>query len=187
MSKAKKIICTVTNDLNFDQRMIRICTALSSAGYEVTLVGFKRKKSAPLIQRPFRQKRLWIAAEKGKLLYISYWLNLFFYLLFKKTEAICAIDLDTIVPVYLVSKIKRCKRVYDAHELFTELKEVISRPSVHKLWLKIERWTVPNFKLGYTIGECYAEEFKKKYGVNYAIVRNATVLRPFERTAISEK
>jgi hypothetical protein len=34
-----KIIFTVTNDLNFDQRMQRICSTLSNAGYEVELVG----------------------------------------------------------------------------------------------------------------------------------------------------
>jgi glycosyltransferase involved in cell wall biosynthesis len=68
--------------------------------------------------------------------------------------------------------------VYDAHELFTEIEEVVSRPRLQKLWLWIERHTVPHFKWGYTIGDCYAAEFKRRYGVDYAIVRNATVLRP---------
>ncbi len=35
----RRIFCTVTNDLNYDQRMIRICTSLVRAGYEVVLVG----------------------------------------------------------------------------------------------------------------------------------------------------
>lgn len=178
MNKKKRIVCTVTNDLNYDQRMIRICTSLTHAGYDVTLVGFKRKNSQPLIARPFHQKRIPIIAEKGKLLYIDYWLKLFFFLLFKKADVFCAIDLDTIMPVYYASRIRRKKRVYDAHELFTELKEVISRPSIHKMWLWIERHTVPNFPVGYTIGECYAEEFKRRYGVQYGVVRNATVLKP---------
>ncbi|MDI9319529.1 MAG: glycosyltransferase [Phycisphaerales bacterium] len=177
MTKPTKIICAVTNDLNYDQRMIRICTALSSAGYDVTLIGFKRKNSKALIERPFKQKRIPIVAEKGKLLYVDYWLKLFFTLLFRKADILCAIDLDTIMPIYYASKIKGTKRVYDAHELFTELKEVISRPRVHKMWLWIELHTVPNFPIGYTIGECYAEEFKRKYAVSYAIVRNATILK----------
>jgi glycosyltransferase involved in cell wall biosynthesis len=175
---AKRIVCTVTNDLNYDQRMIRICTSLAGAGYKVTLVGFKRKKSKPLAKRPFRQVRLPIMAEQGKLMYASYWFNLFFFLLFHKADILCAIDLDTIIPVYYASLLRGRKRVYDAHEIFTELKEVISRPSVHKMWLWIGNHTVPHFKTGYTIGECYAEEFKKKYGVDYGVVRNATVLKP---------
>jgi len=178
MAGPKRIICTVTNDLNYDQRMIRICTSLTEAGYDVTLVGFRRKNSKALAERPFRQKRIPIIAEKGKLLYIDYWIKLFFFLLFRRADVICAIDLDTILPVYGVTALRRLKRVYDAHELFTELKEVISRPAIHKMWLWIERKMVPRFPAGYTIGECYAEEFHRKYGVHYGIVRNATILRP---------
>lgn len=183
----KRIVCTVTNDLNYDQRMIRICTSLSNAGYDVTLVGFKRKTSKPLIERPFKQVRLPIIAEQGKLLYLHYWINLFFFLLFRKVDILCAIDLDTIMPVYYASRIRGKKRVYDAHEIFTDLREVITRPSVHKMWLWIGKHTVPNFKTGYTIGEAYAEEFKRRYGVSYGVVRNATVLKPLQIPAKSER
>ena len=176
----KRIVCTVTNDLNYDQRMIRICTSLSNAGYDVTLVGFERKKSKPLIDRPFKQVRLWVMAEQGKLLYAHYWTSLFFFLLFRKCDVLCAIDLDTIMPVYYASKLRRKKRVYDAHEIFTDLKEVISRPSIHKMWTWIGNHTVPHFPVGYTIGDCYADEFRKRYGVNYQIVRNATILKPLQ-------
>ncbi len=179
MSRPKHIICTVTSDPAYDQRMIRICTALQKAGYKVTLVGRRRPNSPPLPQQPFRQKRLdmrWL--DQGKLFYLVYWTRLFFYLLFAKADALCAIDLDTILPVYWVSRIRGLRRVYDAHELFTEIEEVVSRPRLQKMWLWIERHTVPHFKWGYTIGDCYAAEFKRRYGVEYAIVRNATVLRP---------
>ncbi len=175
----KRIICTVTNDLNYDQRMIRICTSLVNAGFDVTLIGFKRKKSLPLTQRPFKQVRLPIITEQGKLMYFHYWLNLFFVLLFRKSDILCAIDLDTIMPVYFASAIRGKKRVYDAHEIFTDLKEVISRPTVHKMWNWIGNFAVPKFPTGYTIGDCYADEFKKRYGVTYGVVRNATILKPF--------
>jgi len=178
MKQAKRIVCTVTNDLNYDQRMIRICTSLSEAGYDVTLVGILKKKSNPVIERPFKQVRLPVIAEQGKLFYLYYWIRLFFFLMFRKADVFCAIDLDTIMPVYYASILRKKKRVYDAHEIFTELKEVISRPAVHKMWLWIGKHTVPNFPYGYTIGESYAAEFKKLYGVNYGVVRNATILKP---------
>lgn len=178
-----RIVCTVTNDLNFDQRMIRICTSLTQAGYDVTLVGFKRKKSIPIIPRPFHQVRIPIIAEKGKLLYIDYWIKLFFYLLFKPADIFCAIDLDTIMPVYSASRLRGKKRVYDAHELFTELQEVVSRPSVYKMWMRIERFAVPRFPVGYTVGSYIAAEFKRRYNVDYGLVRNMTVLRPLAMPA----
>ena len=178
--KPKRIVCTVTNDLNYDQRMIRICTSLAGAGYDVTLIGFKRKKSKPLTERPFKQVRLPIIVEQGKLMYLHYWINLFFFLLFRKVDILCAIDLDTILPVFYVSRLRGKKRVYDAHEIFTDLKEVISRPAVHKMWTWIARHTIPRFPVGYTIGDCFAEDFKKRYGVDYGVVRNATILKPLQ-------
>ncbi|MCB9046627.1 MAG: glycosyltransferase [Chitinophagales bacterium] len=159
--------------------MIRICTSLTEAGYKVTLVGFKRGKSKPLTPRPYQQVRIPILAEQGKLLYGGYWIMLFFYLLFKRCDALCAIDLDTIMPVYLVSIIRNKKRVYDAHELFTELKEVVTKPREKKIWDWIERTTLPNFNYNYTVGHYCALYFNEKYNKNYAVVRNATVLKPF--------
>ncbi len=185
--KAKKIVCTVTNDLNYDQRMIRICTSLVEAGFDVTLVGQRRRGSKPTIPRPFKQVRLPVVVDKTKLMYAQYWTSLFFFLLFRKVDVICAIDLDTIMPVYYASKIRGKKRVYDAHEIFTDLREVITRPGVHKMWTWIANHTIPNFPVGYTIGECYAENFKERYGVSYGIVRNATVLKPVHIPEKKEK
>jgi glycosyltransferase involved in cell wall biosynthesis len=180
MGKVKSIVCTVTNDLNYDQRMIRICTSLVQAGFQVTLIGFERKTSKPLVQRPFQQIRIPIIREQGKLMYAHYWWKLFLKLMTIEVDAICAIDLDTIMPVYYASLLRRKHRVYDAHEIFTDLKEVISRPSVYKMWQWIAHHTVPNFPIGYTIGEAYAQDFEQRYGVHYGVVRNATILKPFE-------
>jgi glycosyltransferase involved in cell wall biosynthesis len=174
---AQRIYFTVTNDLTYDQRMHRICSSLAAAGYSVTLVGRKMPASLPLEKKSFRQVRLNCLFQKGKWFYREYNIRLFFYLLFHKMDAICAIDLDTILPAYYVSKIKGCKRIYDAHELFTELKEVISRPPIHRKWLKIERKIVPKFKQGYTVSEGIAEEFRKRYGLSYAVIRNMPVLK----------
>lgn len=177
----KTITCTVTNDLNFDQRMIRICTSLQNAGYNVILIGRKKSTSTPLIERTFKQKRLFCFSQKGKLFYIEYNIRLFFYLLFTKTHLYCAIDLDTILPNLLASIIRSKPRVYDAHELFCEMEEIVSRPTIFKIWKGIEKFAIPKFPHGYTIGECYAEEFHNLYGVQYEIVRNATVLRKLEK------
>ncbi len=168
-----KTICfTVTNALTYDQRMARICGSLAEAGYKVVLIGRKAKPLPALLQKPYEQVRLSVWFGKGKLFYAEYNLRLFFYLLFRKMDAVCAIDLDTILPCLLVSKIKKTARVYDAHELFTEMKEVVSRSAIHKLWLWVERKTVPRFRQGYTVNQFIAEEFYRRYKVQYEIVRN---------------
>jgi len=173
----KTIVCTITNDISYDQRMKRICTSLSNAGYNVILIGFERKKSLPLAVQPYQQIRIKGIPAQGKIMYFVYWIKLFFKLMTIKADAFCAIDLDTILPVYYASLLRGKKRVYDAHEIFTELKEVTTRPPIKRMWETIAQHTVPNFKFGYTIGYYYAQFFKDKYKVDYNIVRNATVYK----------
>jgi glycosyltransferase involved in cell wall biosynthesis len=160
--------------------MNRICTSLAENGYAVTLVGYTRKTSPPLKKEKYRQKRINCLFKKGKLFYAEYNARLLFYLLFQKVDAICAIDLDTILPCLRISKWKKIPRIYDAHELFTELKEVVTRPRIKKMWTKVEQYAVPKYKLGYTVSDGIAEEFKKRYAVNYETIRNVTRLRPLD-------
>ena len=173
----KRVLLTVTNDLVYDQRMIRICTSLAEAGYDALLVGRKEADSPPLSKQPFSQKRLPCRFTKGKMFYIEYNFRLFWWLLFKRIDLIVAIDLDTILPCYFVSAIRNIPRVYDAHELFCEMKEIVSRPAIYKFWKRVERFAVPKFQNGYTVNRQIAEEFLKMYGVNYGVIRNLPVLR----------
>jgi len=174
----KRLVFTVTNDLTFDQRMIRICTSLANNGYLVLLVGRKMTNSIPLKKMAFEQKRLNCFFSKGKMFYAEYNLRLFFYLLFKKLDLVCAIDLDTIIPCLWVSRIRGKKRVYDAHELFCEMKEIVQRPSIYRIWKNIEKKTVPLFEFGYTVNDLIAGEFRKMYNRNYGIIMSAPVLKP---------
>lgn len=183
----KKLIFTITNDCTFDQRMIRICTSLARAGYAVELVGRKEKKSIPLKEQPFRQTRLNCFFQKGKSFYIEYNLRLLFYLLFRKADLVCAIDLDTILPVLLATILKGSKRVYDAHELFCEMKEIATRPAIYKVWKRIERISVPRFDHNYTVNTPIADEFRKMYGKEFEVVRNLPVLRPLSIPEKKEK
>ncbi|MGZ3844628.1 MAG: glycosyltransferase [Flavisolibacter sp.] len=172
----KKLIFTVTNDLVYDQRMIRICTSLQGNSYNVVLVGRRMKASPPLSTHDYRQRRLPCFFEKGKMFYFEYNLRLFFFLLFQKCDLICAIDLDTILPCYFVSILRRKKRVYDAHELFCEMKEVVTRPSLYRFWKRIEKFAVPRFKAGYTVNIPIRDIFKNEYGVSYETIMNVPVM-----------
>lgn len=180
----KRIVFTVTNDLSYDQRMIRICTSLVAAGYHVTLVGFKRTDSKPLSQQSFQQVRLSLLFRKGWLFYADYNFRLFWWLLFRRLDVVGAIDLDTILPCWLVSVLRRKKRVYDAHELFCEMQEIVERPRVYRVWKWIERLTVPRFRYGYTVNQPIADEFYRLYQRQYEVVRNVPVLR---MTPVPEK
>jgi len=168
----KTLYFTVTNDLSYDQRMIRICGTLSEAGYQVVLIGRKMKNSLPLTKRGFAQKRLNCFFNKGKAFYLEYNIRLLFWLLFKKMDLVCAIDLDTIMPSYVVSRLKKIPRVYDAHELFCEMKEVVTRPGVYRIWKSVERFAIPRFPAGYTVSSQISAFLNQEYGVSYPVIRN---------------
>ena len=173
----KKIASLVTNDLHQDQRMNRICTSLVNAGYDVTLIGRKRKSSRPLAKMPFHRLRLNCWFERSILFYGEYNIRLFFHLLFNKYDIINANDLDTILPAIYVAKLKGVKVVYDAHEYFTEQEEIVNRPSLKKFWKRIERFAIPKVDKAITVSQGYANLFEKEYPIPFNIVRNATVLR----------
>lgn len=120
----------------------------------------------------FQQKRVQCFFNKGFAFYGEYNIRLFFLLLFTKADAFCAIDLDTILPNYFASVIRNKPRLYDAHELFTEQKEIVTRPRVHAIWLAIEKFAVPKFQQGYTVNIFISDELKRRYGVGYGIIRN---------------
>lgn len=171
-STQTRIIFTVTNDLNHDQRMKRICSALQEAGYDVLLIGRSKAKSAPLQKAPFTQKRLACFFESGKLFYLEYNLRLFFFLLITPCRMIGAVDLDTLTACTFAAKIRSRKLVFDAHEYFTEVPEVANRPGIKKLWSIVAKSMIPHAKLAYTVSNSLAEIFSKAYQIPFHVIRN---------------
>ena len=182
-----RIVFTVTNDLNYDQRMIRICESLSHAGFDIKIIGVRRKNSHPFLEKSYQQKRIPVFYNKGIGFYLEYNIRLFFYLLFQRFDVVCCIDLDTMLPVYFTSLIRSKIKVYDAHEYFSQQKEIVSRPKVYKVWHFIERHFLPLFKNGYTVNDSIAAEFSKLYGVNYTVIKNVPVLQSFHEIQKKEK
>lgn len=170
------ICVAVTNDLSFDQRVQRICCCLVKGGHKVTLIGRRRKHSLPLEKTPYKQVRLRCRADAGKWFYLEFNLRLFFYLLFKKMDAICANDLDTILPCLWASQLKGIPRLHDAHELFCEQIELIGRPRIQWIWKRIEQYAIPRFDHQYTENENYAEEYFRLYQKKFFVIRNVPLL-----------
>lgn len=177
----KRIIFAVTNDLTYDQRMYKICTSLAESGFDVTLVGFKKKKSLHLEQRKFQQKRLGLFFQSGFLFFAEANARLLFYFLFAKVDVLCANDLDTALPVLFASIIRNKKRVFDAHELFCEMHDIVRKPKLYNFWKRIEKFCQPKFPLGYTENQSYADEYEKMYGVKYFVVMNSPYKTDVER------
>ncbi len=167
----QRIVVSVTNDLVSDQRVHKVCTTLVELNYEVILIGRKLLNSLPL-DRKYKTIRMRLLFNKKFLFYAEYNVRLFFKLFFIKKDVLLSNDLDTLLPNYLISKIFNKKLVYDNHELFTEIPELINRPRVQKIWLGIEKYIFPKLKNVYTVNNSIASIYTEKYNVKVNIVRN---------------
>jgi glycosyltransferase involved in cell wall biosynthesis len=141
-------------------------------GFEPVLIGRKLPDSKPIINRPYRTKRFKLPFEKGPLFYAFYNLRLFIYLLFKRSNLLIANDLDTLAANYLIHKLKKTPLVYDSHEYFTGVPELISRPRTQKIWLMIEKAIFPKLQDVITVNDSIAELYMNEYGIRPKVVRN---------------
>ena len=176
ISSAPRLVFAVTSDLSYDQRMQRICGSLARAGYAVQLVGWQRPGSVPLVAQPYRQHRLRGWFQQGKLFYLEYNLRLLAYLLFQRADFWGCADLDAALPTWLRARLGGQFFGYDAHELFTEVPEVVGRPLVQKVWQWVEDFIVPRAHLRYTVGPALARLFEQRHpGCAFGVVRNVPV------------
>lgn len=172
----KHILVSVINDLNTDQRVHKMCSYMFDRGYQVTLIGRQLKNSQAMEFRKYSTKRMKLIFEKGPLFYAFFNLRLFFVLLFKKCDILVSNDLDTLLPNYLVSKIRRKRLIYDSHEYFTEVPELLDRPKVKRVWERIEKWIFPKLMQIITVNQSIANKYNEKYGKDLVVVRNVSPL-----------
>ncbi len=173
---SKRVILSVTSDLITDQRVNRSASTLKDMGYNVLVIGRKLKGGNEMPPRRFRYIRLKLKYEAGFLFYASFNLRLFFLLLSKPVDILFSNDLDTLLPNYLVSKIKRVPLIYDSHEYFTGVPELEGRKFVKGMWKKIESWIIPNLKNAFTVNDSIAKLYKEEYGTHFSVVRNVPMM-----------
>jgi len=174
----KRVIVSVINDLVTDVRVKKSCDELVGLGYDVLLVGRKLPHSSSLPNWTYRSVRMNLVFTKGVLFYLFFNFRLFFLLLFRKADLLLANDLDTLLPNYLISKIKRIPLVYDSHELFCEVPELMDAPLKKKTWEWLEAWIVPKLKYAITVNQSIADVFNSKYGITFSVVRNIPPVLP---------
>jgi glycosyltransferase involved in cell wall biosynthesis len=170
-----RVAVLVSNDLTYDQRVSKICDSLQHKNWEVRLVGVLKFGSTSL-QRNYSTKRLNVFFSKGPLFYFMLNTRMFFYLLFHKTEAIWANDLDVLWPAILMKKLRGTKVIYDSHEYFTEAEGLTGRERIKAIWTRIEERCIPHVDLFITVNESIASIYRKKYNREVLVQRNMPVL-----------
>jgi len=172
MEKRKKAIVSVINDLVTDQRVDKTACVLTDLGFEVLMVGRHKTDSPRMPERKYETFRMRLLWEKGPIFYAEYNIRLFFLLLSRPANVLVSNDLDTLLPNFLVHKLKRIPIVFDSHEYFTQTPELVNRPKVQKVWKWIEKTIVPRVKDCITVNSSIAKLFEEEYHKQFKIVRN---------------
>ena len=173
--EGKRIYITVTNDLVVDQRAHRTAMTLLETGAKPVLVGFKRPGSQEVRDRPYEIIRLLPVFQRGFLFYACVNLRLFFFLLFRRSGMLVSNDLDTLPAVSLAAWIRGIPLVYDSHEYFSELPELVDRRFVRSIWKGFEKALLPRIHYGYTVCQSISQAYQAEYGIRLAVVRNLPV------------
>jgi glycosyltransferase involved in cell wall biosynthesis len=167
----KTAIVCVTNDLSTDQRVHKTCLTLQKAGFHVIETGRLLPDSLPL-ERPYETRRIKMWFRRGVQFYAEYNIRLFFYLLFAKVDLIFANDLDTLPAAYYASKIRRKRLIYDTHEYFTEVPELVKQPKKQAVWRKIENHLFPKLTDIFTVNDSIAKLYSEKFNKTVYTIRN---------------
>ncbi len=158
-----------------DQRLQRVANSLAVNGYSVK-VFCRKHKNLSYENNKINVKYINPFFEKGPLFYFFYNLRIFLRILFSRSYIIYSNDLDTLPGCALGSIVRFKKLIYDSHELFTEVPELIGRPITKFLWRIQEKIFVKRAKAVITVSEGVANELKKRYDLkNVEVIRNVPI------------
>lgn len=183
---SKVVSLSVINDLVTDNRVHKVAFSLQKMGFEPVLVG-RILPESQIVERTYQTHRMKLLFRKGPMFYFGYNFRLFFYLLKLRPDVLVANDLDSLLANFLVSRIRRKPLIYDSHEYFTEVPELLGRPVVRAIWKWLERMMVPKVSAAYTVSESIAEVYREQYEVDFKVIRNLPVCTQREKTVHQEK
>tara|TARA_R110001592_G_scaffold307299_1_gene580509 strand:+ start:49394 stop:50506 length:1113 start_codon:yes stop_codon:yes gene_type:complete len=169
---AKRVALCISNDFSADRRVEKTANSLIEMGWEPLVIGRKLQPKKNYPKKKFRVARLNLLFKSGPLFYAELNFRLFFKLIFTRLDAIHSNDLDTLLACYLASWFKRKHLIYDSHEFFTEVPELLSNPFARNLWLSIEQRIFPLLKHVTTVNQSIANEYELRYGIRPKVVRN---------------
>lgn len=167
----RKIILCVTNDLENDQRVNRSALTLHEAGFNVLVIGRLLPRSS-CFEKPYAIHRFRLLFQRSMLFYAEYNFRLFLFLLFRRCSILYSNDLDTLPACWLASRLKHSFLVFDSHELFTEVPELVGKEKTKKVWATLENFLIPRIDKGITVCEPIAEIYHRKYKKRFEVVRN---------------
>jgi len=159
--------------------MHRFAETLVKNNCAVLLVGIRFAHSQEIPEKAYSTYRMRMIFRKSFLFYAEYNIRLFFFLLQQRFNTLIACDLDTVLAAFAVAKIKNKELIFDGHEAFTEVPELLNRKFVTSIWRFIEKLILPRIEKRITVSNQINLYYQEKLGISFHVIRNL----PFEYDA----
>lgn len=163
-----------------DQRIQRIAMTLAEDGHSIKVYTRKHKHFVANSNSSIRLKFIRTLFKKGPLFYLTYNLKIFIKILFSRVDVIYANDLDTLLGCWMGSVLRFKPLIYDSHELFTEVPELLKRPVVKSTWHIQEVLFIKRAKSVITVSEGVSNELSRRFKVQPVVIRNLPIRKEIE-------
>src|SRR5882762_3107644 len=160
---AKRVVVTVISDLVTDQRVHKVCQTLHDNGYEILLIGAKKKNSLPLEKRDYATKRIPLLFQKRIFFFLEFNMRLFMKLLFTKADIFLGNDLDVMAATFFAGRWKGKQIVYDTHEYYMAMAGLDNKVIRKKIWKRLETIIFSKIQYIYTISDSFCDLYMKDY------------------------
>ena len=170
-----------------DPRVANEAASLARAGYRVTILAWDREGE----RQPFetwhgvRIERLGPRSRhrlgSAQLVYLAlFWWQVFWRLVGAEADAIHCHDFDTLPIGYLVSALKGCRLIYDAHESYADMLAANVAPWIKRAVVGLERLLCGRTDAVLTVGALLEAELRRRGARRTWVVGNWKSLEEFQ-------
>ena len=152
--------------------MQRICYSMAAWGYQTVLIGRELPSSQPFTFTGVESIRVKNKNLKGPKFYLEHNINLFKALWKLKPTLVYGVDADTLVATTLYCRITDTPLIFDAHEYFSELPEVVNRPIIKAIWHWVEKVGIGFSAARITVSDELASLMGEDFGTTFQSLRN---------------
>jgi len=193
----KKVVMLVSGpcdeEINPDQRVINEAEALSQAGYAVEIFAWDRELRSKSVEYygNCKVERIGIVSTFGKGLnqvwgFARFYIKLIVKMIKADFDVIHCHDLDTLLPGFIVARLKKKKLVFDSHEYYPAIMVDQKMLILAKLATKIQNFIVKRSDLVIVVNE-YLKKIFLNVNSNVRVIMNCKDLNEFNSRFIDEK
>jgi len=173
------------NPIDYERRILNQAKSAIDIGHQVEIISLK----IPENEDENRQLKPYILPletpfyKGGILKFLHFNWKSFLFLIKKPLTIIHCHDLWVLPAAVLLTLLKKCHLIYDAHEFYGGL-EIFNRNKIRKkIWMAVEYLAIPWVDVLITVSEPLAELYQEKYPKlkNVRVIRNLPKMEAFRR------